>query len=100
LLTGLDLVRAQEWLPGRPDDLPREVTAFVQRSIAHDRAVKERQLKFQRRVSIGAIAAAVVMAIVVGAAVLLAFDAEKQLRQAQVTQSVFLADLARQQREA
>ena len=52
LLTGLDLARAEEWLPTRSEDLSPEVTAFVQRSIAADRAAKERRLRFQRRVSI------------------------------------------------
>ena len=66
LLSGLDLARAEEWLPKRPEDLSAEVTAYVQRSIAHGRATKERQLKFQRRVTLGAIAAALLMAVIGG----------------------------------
>ena len=54
LLTGFDLARAEEWLPTRAEDLSPEATAFVQSSAAADRAAKERQLRFQRRVSIGA----------------------------------------------
>ena len=64
LLTGLDLARAEEWLPNRQEDLSAQVSAYVQRSIAYDRAAKERQLKFQRRVTIGAIAAALLMAVI------------------------------------
>src|SRR5262249_14410990 len=41
LLTGLDLTRAEEWLPKRSEDLLSEVRAFVQRSIAVDREEKE-----------------------------------------------------------
>ena len=66
LLSGFDLARAEEWLPKRPEDLSPEVTAYVQRSIAHGRATKERQLKFQRRVTLGAIAAALLMAVIGG----------------------------------
>ena len=43
-----------------------EVTAFVQRSIAADRAAKERQLRLQRRVTNGAVAAALLMVIIGG----------------------------------
>jgi hypothetical protein len=66
LLSGLDLARAEEWLPKRPEDLSAEVTAYVQRGIAYDRAAKERQLKFQRRVTLGAITAALLMAVIGG----------------------------------
>ena len=97
------------------------MTAFVQRSIAADRAAKQRQLRFQRRVSLGAVAAALLMAIIGGFAWLqwgeadqaksaavrerdnaaaAELRAEAELRKAQTTQSLFLADLARQQRTA
>jgi hypothetical protein len=66
LLTGFDLARAEEWLPTRSEDLSPEVTAFVQSSAAFDRATKERQLRFQRRVSIGAVAAALLMSAIGG----------------------------------
>ncbi len=45
LLTGLDLTRAEGWLPSRSQDLSREVIAFAQKSIAADRAKKEEALK-------------------------------------------------------
>src|SRR5262245_4866613 len=64
LLTGLDLARAEESLATRSEDLSAEVTAFVRRSAAADRAAKERQLRLQRRVSIGALAAALLLAII------------------------------------
>jgi WD40 repeat protein len=66
LLTGLDLARADEWLPTRSEDLSPEVTAFVRRSVAADRAAKERQLRLQRRMTYGALAAALLMAIIGG----------------------------------
>jgi tetratricopeptide (TPR) repeat protein len=62
LLTGIDLARAEEWLPTRAEDLTAEVRAFLQRSIAADRAARNRRLRFQRRVSAGAVAAALLMA--------------------------------------
>jgi WD40 repeat protein len=135
LLTGFDLARSEESLVPRSEDLSPEVTAFVQRSIAADRAAKERQLQLQRRVSIGAVAAALLMAIIGGLALFQWSEAarerdntaqardiaarerdnatsaeirvtkekqraDRQLREAQTTQSLFLADLARQQRAA
>jgi hypothetical protein len=100
LLTGFDLARAEEWLPARSQDLLGEVTAFVQRSIGVDRAAKERQLRLQRRVSIGAVAAAVIM-MVVGAVAGLQWDkADRALKELQKTQSLLLAGYARQQRTA
>jgi WD40 repeat protein len=105
LLTGFDLARAEEWLPTRSEDLSSDVTAFVQRSAAADRAAKERQLRFQRRVSIGAVAAALLMTAVGGfawfqwgEATKAERRADRELVKAQTTQSLFLADLARQQR--
>jgi hypothetical protein len=43
LLTGLDLARAEEWLPTRSEDLSEEVIDFVQCSIAANRNARERQ---------------------------------------------------------
>jgi hypothetical protein len=135
LLTGFDLARVEEWLPTRSEDLSPAVSAFVQSSVAADRAAKERRLRFQRRVSIGALAAALVMAIIGGfawfewgeaarerdnaaqerdnaarerdnatnAEVRVTNEkrrADRELVKAQTTQSLFLADLARQQRTA
>jgi hypothetical protein len=78
LLTGLNLSRAEQYLPLRPQDLSPDVAAFVQRSIAKDReekqrqlAEKERQLRFQRLVSFAAAIGAVVMAAVGGTALYL-----------------------------
>ena len=61
LLTGLDLARGEEWLPTRSADLAADVITFVQQSIAADRAAKERQLRLQRRVTIAATIAMLVM---------------------------------------
>src|SRR5262249_37577816 len=90
----------EELLPTRLEDLSPEVTAFVQSSAAADRAAKERQLRFQRRVTYGALAAALLMAIIGGLAWSQKRRADLQLVKAQTTQSLFLADLARQQRTA
>jgi hypothetical protein len=62
LLSGLDLTRAEAWLPIRSPDLTGEVVTFVQRSITIDRDAKERQLRFQRYVSIAAVVATLFMA--------------------------------------
>ena len=64
LLSGLDLGRADEWLRARADDLPTDVREFAQRSIATDRATKEKQLRVQRRLSLIAEIAALVMAVI------------------------------------
>jgi WD domain, G-beta repeat len=114
LLTGLDLARAEEWLPTRSEDVSAEVTAFVRRSLAADRAAKDRQLRFQRRVSMGAVAAALLMAIFGGLAWFQWSEAARerdnatnekrradlQLGKAQTMQSRFLAALAHEQRSA
>ena len=128
LLTGLDLARAEERLPARSEDLSGQVIAFVKDSIGFDRAIKQKQLRFQRRVSVGALAAALLMAIMAGFAwiqwgqadraklsaqqaremAILAEqkakvaknNADVQLAEAQRTQSLFLSALARQKRAA
>jgi TPR repeat protein len=83
LLTGLDLNRAAEWLPKRGDDLSDEVRAFVSASIAIDRAAKTRALRYQRRVTAGAVIAALILAAVGGVAILKWRDAEEQTRRAE-----------------
>jgi hypothetical protein len=114
LLTGLDLARAGELLLTRSDDLAPEVTAFVQSSAAADRAAKEPQLRVQRWMTYGALAAALLMAIIGGfawfqwdeaeRAKLLAqraeARAENELKVLQTTQSLLRAGDARQQRTA
>ena len=118
LATGLDLARAEEWLPKRGSDLSPSVTIYIQRSIASDRAQKERRLQFQRRVSVGAIAAAGILTLISafawfewqeaahqrdnaaaaeGRAIAEKKRADVELKKTQVTQSLFLADLARKQ---
>jgi TPR repeat protein len=69
LLAGLDLARAEEWLPQRPEDLSPDVRGFIQQSIALDRTTKMRALRFQRRVSAAAVLAAIVLAGIGGLAV-------------------------------
>jgi WD40 repeat protein len=114
LLTGLDLTRAEAWLPTRSEDLSREVVTFVQRSITTDSDAKDRQLRFQRYVSVAAVVAALFMAVVsifawgqwgqADQAKLSAQraedKAERELKNAQTTQSLFLADRAHQERSA
>src|SRR5215831_5706164 len=107
LLTGLDLARAEEWLPTRPEDLSREVTAFVQSSAAADRVAKERQLRLQRRMTCGALAATLIMMLIGGFAWFQWAEADrakllaqKGIKDLQTTQSLFLAGVARQQRTA
>ena len=121
LLTGLDLARAEEWLPTRSEDLASDVTAFVQHSIAADRAAKQRQLRLQRRVSMGALAAALLMTFIGGLALFQWGEATRErdnaikaeirvagekeradaeLKKAQTTQSRYLAARAHEQRTA
>ena len=82
LLTGLDLSRAEGWLPKRSEDLSREVVAFAQRSIAVDRAAKGRQLRAQRVVTFAAVVAALLMAGVGGFAWVKWGEADRQRAQA------------------
>jgi WD40 repeat protein len=63
LLRGLDLHLARQWVERRPDDLSEEVREFIFESIAFDRVATENALRFQRKVSISALAAAVLLAI-------------------------------------
>jgi hypothetical protein len=107
LLTGFDLARAEEWLPTRPEDLSPEVTAFVQSSAAADRVAKERQLRLQRRMTYGALAATLIMMVIGGFARFQWAEADranllaqKGIKDLQTTQSLFLAGVARQQRTA
>ena len=98
MLSGLDLLRAEEWLPSRSEDLPTEVASFVQRSIAADRAAKKRQLRLERGVINGAVAAALLMIMIVGAAVLLWVDRGHQRDLAtenRVLLLTYVADLER-----
>jgi WD40 repeat protein len=62
LFSGLDLDRAIDWVPKRSEDLSSEVRDFIQGSISADRKNKEKQLHFQRQVSMGAAAAALILA--------------------------------------
>jgi TPR repeat protein len=78
LLNGLDLNRAAEWLPKRGDDLSDDVRKFVSASIERDRAAKRRTLRNQRRVTAGAMVAAMILAVVGGVAILKWSDAEAQ----------------------
>jgi WD40 repeat protein len=57
LLTGLDLARAEEWLPRRSDDLSPEITAFVRRGIEAERMQREAEVTRERE-RLGAIASA------------------------------------------
>src|SRR5262249_37428185 len=76
LLAGLDLARAEEWLPKRGDDLSAEVRGFVTASIARDRAVKTRVLR-------GALIVALILAAAGVIAVLKWRDAEEQALKAE-----------------
>jgi WD40 repeat protein len=113
LLTGLDLARAEEWLASRPDDLSGRVFSYAQKSLTAERAKSERQLRIQRRATLGWATAAILMAINIGyvwmqwneatrerdRAIKGEASAESELQLVLVTQSRFLADLSAQQRE-
>src|SRR5262249_24923711 len=95
LLVGLDLARAEEWLPKRGEDLSTDVRAFIQASITADRATKERQLRFQRRVTAGAIAAALIMTVIGGIACHQWSGAVAQRIRPRRSESLFRAEQAR-----
>jgi hypothetical protein len=94
LLSGLDLLRAEEWLPTRSEDLPTEVASFVQRSLIADRAAKKRQLRFERGAINGAVVAGLLIIMIAGVAVLLWLDGEKQRNLATTNKVAFLAYVA------
>src|SRR5262249_34348907 len=95
LLVGLDLARATEWLPKRGEDLSADVRAFIGASIAADRAARERQFRFQRRVTAGAVAAALIMMVIGGIAWHQWTEAVAQRIIAQRSESLFRAEQAR-----
>jgi TPR repeat protein len=78
LLTGLDLNRAEEWLPRRGDDLSVGVREFVSASVALNHATRTSALRYRRLVSGGAVLAALILAAAVGVAVVKWQDAELQ----------------------
>jgi WD40 repeat protein len=94
LLGGLDLDRAVEWLPKRAEDLSSGARDFIQASIAFDRATKEKQIRFQRRVSVGAAMAAVVFACLLGVAGIFWRQAAVAKNRAEVAQNKAEAALA------
>ena len=107
LLSGNKLLRTREWLVSRPQDLSTEERQFIKASVDKD---AERR----RWIRIGVAAAFLLVSASAGYALYQAHEAEKsaeaaraekdradgELRKAQRTQSLFLADLARQQRSA
>ena len=69
LPAGLQLERARSLLADPGDITTDDIKEFVSLSSAReeaDRAAKEKQLQFQRRVSMGAVAAALLMSIIGG----------------------------------
>jgi conflict system STAND superfamily ATPase/TIR domain-containing protein len=96
LLTGFDLARGEEWLPKRAEDLSTDLQTFIQASLRRDRTEKQKRLRFQRRVSVGATLAALVMTGVGAFAVHQRQRADTELQNAYISQSRFLADVSRQ----
>jgi hypothetical protein len=87
LLAGLDLARAEEWLPKRAEFLSENIRRFITSSISADRANKQQQLRdtqalvtanrrAARRTGIGLITA-IILALVAGA---FALYAQRQAR--------------------
>src|SRR5262249_25964760 len=62
LLSGLKLHRAREWLMARAHQLSAKERAFIQASIQSVEAAERRKVWLRRYISIGSIAAAVVLA--------------------------------------
>ena len=79
LLMGLSLVQAQNWLLTRAGDLPNADREFVERSAQREAVERRQKEKLRRRIQIGTIAAAIVLAVVAGVAF-------QQKRQAQISQ--------------
>jgi WD40 repeat protein len=97
LLSGLDLARAEEWFPSRSEDLSPEVVSFVQRSITAERAAKSRQVRLERGVINGAVAAGLLIIMIAGVAVLLWVDRGHQRDRATEKNALtlkYVADLA------
>lgn len=120
LLTGFDLARAEEYVARRPEDLSATVVRFLQRSSLVDRARKDRRLKVQRYLTAAAVVAALTTAGFGGFAWMQRDSALRERDKANVaeerasaekdradvalqsalkTQSNFLVDLSRQERE-
>jgi WD40 repeat protein len=74
LLTGLKLNRARGWLVEHPTQLTAEERGFIQASIQSVEAEDRRKARMRRRVTLGSLAAALVLALV---AVFAGFEAWK-----------------------
>jgi WD40 repeat protein len=101
LLGGLDLIRAQAWLPARSNDVGPTVAEFVNRSIAADRARKRQQRSMKRRVAAGAVAT-VILTILVSIATFEWRQAVEErsfaaasLKDANIAESLFLSEIGR-----
>lgn len=62
LLRALDLDRAIAWAGKRAEDFSARVAAFIHASIAFDHTEKVKQLRFRTYVSVGAVAASMIIA--------------------------------------
>lgn len=100
LLQGIDVARGEEWLSRRSNELADDVKAFIQKSVARDRAEKGRQLRFQRLVSIGFAAAAVILAVVGTFAATKWVEADRELANSQSVHSLFLSEQANREGSA
>jgi WD40 repeat protein len=103
LLTGHDLDRADRWTVSRQDDLSKEVLEFAHASRINEGVKKKQQIRFQRRVIAGAIAALVLMTVLSvalwklwGIAEDRKMMADLHLKDAQVAETLRLAGLADQ----
>ena len=100
LLSGNKLFRAREWLITRPQDLSVEESQFI-------RASSDQEFSRRRWRRAAVVAAFIAISGFAGYAVKQSWEAEaergranSELKKAQMTQSLFLADLAHQQRTA
>ena len=93
LLSGNKLHRARDWLATRPQDLSLDERQFIKSS--SDLESRNRRLRF-------AVLTISFISIIGFSfyAYMLSLRAERELKKAQTTQSLFLVDLARQQRAA
>ena len=96
LLVGRDLSRADQWIVSRQNDLPKGVVEFLHASRIHENQEQEAQIRLQRRIILGAIAAFLVVAMLSGGLWRFWKAAQEQLQNAQRAESLRLAQLAEQ----
>lgn len=95
LLAGLKLNRARDWLKERPHQLTAPERAFIQVSIDHAEAEERRKARLRNTLTWGSVAAALILAVVAGYAIVQERRAAAALAAATETAENMVVEFAR-----